>query len=187
MSFSYYTSPKFVFKEGARVKGGVDAQTIGETLSQIEREEGGITPEAVVEVARPEDSPLHPCFTWDDRVAAEEYRKGEARNLVRVVRVEVEEQQASVPAFVNVKLVDAGASRSGFSAYVSGEKVAKTIGMFDHAWRAAQDRMAAAQRSLEDLERMVEAYGGTDGGERVELVRQAMEGIAAARQVLADN
>jgi len=182
MSFSYYSSPKFTFKPGARVKGGVDAQTIGEALSDIEREEGAITPEAVVDSARPEDSPLHPCFTWDDRVAAEEFRKSEARNLVRVVRVEAPEAAPSIPAFVNVQQTDEGAARTTFSAYVSSEKVAKNVGMFDYAWRAAHERVMSAQRSLADLERMVEAYGGESDQERAEVVRLALAEVEAASQ-----
>ena len=183
MTFSYYQNPKFVFKQGARVKGNVDAQTIGESLSQIEQEEGGVTAEAVVDAARPEEAPLHPCFTWDDSVAAEEYRKGEARNLVRVVQVEVEEQQPAVTAFVNVRMTDPGTNNTT-TAYVSGKKVAQNVGMFDHAWRAAKSRVDSAQRSLEDLERMVEAYGGEADKDRVDLVRQAIEGVKTAGAAL---
>ena len=38
MSFSYYTdtnNPKYVFTQGARVKGGVEAQIVGEALARI--------------------------------------------------------------------------------------------------------------------------------------------------------
>lgn len=186
MSFSYHQHPKFTFKPGSRVKGGVDAQTIGEALSQIEKEEGGVTPESVVDAARPEDAPMHPCFTWDDSVAAEEYRKSEARNLVRVIQVEVQEREPAVTAFVNVQMVDPGAN-TGSTAYVSGEKVAKDVGMFDHAWRAAKGRVDSAQRSLEELERMVSAYGGEAHKDQADLVRQAIDSVKAASEVLSND
>ena len=185
MSFSYYTSPKYSFKPGARVKGGVDAQVIGETLSQIAEEHGGIAPEAVVEAARPESSPLHPCFTWDDSVAANEFRKGEARNLVRVVQVEPTTSVAPVPAFVNVTTVDAGAGRQSFSHYVPSSVVAKDVDLFDSAWRSAYERVESARRGLLDLERLMDAYGG--GSERAELVRQALKGVGAAGRAMAKD
>jgi hypothetical protein len=47
--------------------------------------EGCITPEAVVEAARPEDAPLHGLFPWDDKVAADKYRLMRARAIIRSV------------------------------------------------------------------------------------------------------
>jgi hypothetical protein len=47
--------------------------------------EGVIRAEDVVAAARPEKSPLHRFFTWDDTEAAERYRIYEARNLLRCV------------------------------------------------------------------------------------------------------
>ncbi len=41
-------------------------------------------PEAVVEAARNEDSPLHNRFEWDDGEAAERYRLWQARLLINV-------------------------------------------------------------------------------------------------------
>ena len=178
-------APRYSFKPGARIKGGVDAQTVGETLHQIAEEEGGITPAVVVNVSRPEDAPLHPCFTWDDAVAAEEHRKSEARNLVRVVRVEPTEEQAPVPAFVNITRVDEGASRKSFSYYVPSDVVATDANLFDSAWRAAYERVESARRGLQDLERLVETYGG--GADRSELVRQALKGVDAARAAMAQD
>ncbi len=46
---------------------------------------GVITPKLIVDAARPEDSPLHGQFTWDDTEAAEKYREWQARALLRVV------------------------------------------------------------------------------------------------------
>lgn len=45
---------------------------------------GIISPRDVVDAAKNEASPLHPFFEWDDSVAAEKYRLGEARNLLRI-------------------------------------------------------------------------------------------------------
>lgn len=45
--------------------------------------DGKITPHALVEAARTESQPLHNHFTWDNLVAAEQYRLLEARRLLR--------------------------------------------------------------------------------------------------------
>lgn len=41
----------------------------------------------LVEAARPESSPLHTHFEWNDGIAAEEYRLVQAAGLVRQIRV----------------------------------------------------------------------------------------------------
>jgi hypothetical protein len=42
-----------------------------------------LTPEQLVQESRPDAAPLHPEFTWDDRVAAEQWRENEAAKLLR--------------------------------------------------------------------------------------------------------
>lgn len=44
---------------------------------------GEITPEQVVEDARPVDSPLHPYFEWNDSLAAHNWRIEQARRLLQ--------------------------------------------------------------------------------------------------------
>lgn len=40
-----------------------------------------ITPENIVDLARDEDTELHKCFQWDDSIAAENWRKQQARQI----------------------------------------------------------------------------------------------------------
>ena len=47
----------------------------------------GLTPEAVVNEARDEDSVLHRDFQWNDAVAGELYRLQEARKIIRAIVV----------------------------------------------------------------------------------------------------
>lgn len=60
-------------------------------LSQLrdvqEQHSGILTPTAVVDAARPVDAPLHPCFEWNDTIAAERFRQEQAKVLIRSVRV----------------------------------------------------------------------------------------------------
>lgn len=73
----------------------VDAQTAGEELHRIYQEKGRLDAPDIVNESRPEEAPLHPCFEWDDAVAAEKYREVQAGNLVRciVTTYETEEQK----------------------------------------------------------------------------------------------
>lgn len=76
-----------------------------EALKAIARRDGGLLrPAAVVENARPEDSPLHGAFEWDDGKAAEQYRLEQAQHLIRSFKIEVERDGKSVevPVFVNL-------------------------------------------------------------------------------------
>lgn len=48
---------------------------------------GALTPAAVVDAARPKGHPLHDRFEWDNKVAGEAYRRYQAADLIRSVRV----------------------------------------------------------------------------------------------------
>lgn len=67
-----------------------------------DRNDGLLTPDAVVAAARPRDSALHGFFTWDNRAAADAHRLNEARTLIRSVRVDIKVDRVIVatPYFV---------------------------------------------------------------------------------------
>lgn len=85
-------------------------EVVQEVLEGLLEEHGEITPELVVDAARPADSPIHSQFEWDDSVAAEAHRRGQARKLIRKVRVvygvDPEGRDKSVRAFVSVRQPD---------------------------------------------------------------------------------
>jgi len=83
----------------------VPAQTAGEELSRLYQVHGKLEPSDIVDVSRPEDAPLHPCFEWDDVVAAEKYRETQAGGIIRaLVTVDNEHKENSdVRAFVHVE------------------------------------------------------------------------------------
>lgn len=81
---------------------GISATKINDELNTLEK----VTPKAVVEKARDENTELHACFEWDDTIAAQKHREQQARvmlsNLV-VVRKEADKKKATpVRLFVNV-------------------------------------------------------------------------------------
>ena len=65
----------------------VSAQTAGEELHRIYTDKGQLKPADVVDESRPTSAPLHPCFEWNDEVAAEKYREVQAGNLIRSITV----------------------------------------------------------------------------------------------------
>ena len=87
------------------------AQVFGERLQEIRDLEGGLTPEVVLEYARNKKDPLHRFFQWNDLRAAELYRRGQARILIR--DISVERNGIRVRAFESVKVQLAETKNAG--------------------------------------------------------------------------
>jgi hypothetical protein len=66
-------------------------------LEKIRAENGGLTRQTVVDAARPKRAPLHDQFTWDDRLAGEQFRLIEAGNLIRRVGLRVIDEPSGGP------------------------------------------------------------------------------------------
>ena len=90
----------YQWKSASRIK--TNAQTAGEICENLERTVG-LTAQNLLEVSRPEDAPLHNEFEWNDSVAAEKYRKNQARYIIRMLCVAPEkEDKPPVRAFFTV-------------------------------------------------------------------------------------
>jgi hypothetical protein len=63
-----------------------DARIIGPVLSELQQQ-GKTDPGDLIEVARSSNCPLHSFFEWDDAKAGGLYREGQAREMLRSVRV----------------------------------------------------------------------------------------------------
>lgn len=94
-------------KDAAGPTGKVKAKDAGKIIKRLEKKHGGATPTAIVDEARPDDSPIHPWFEWDDSAAAEKYRQEQARSMVQQIVVVCESEGEGEPiecrAFVTVK------------------------------------------------------------------------------------
>lgn len=85
----------------------VPAQEAGEHIEELDKKYGEVTPEILLEDARPEGSLLHPLYEWCDDVAAEKYRLQQSGKILRelvVVKVDHPEFEPDVPvrAFIPV-------------------------------------------------------------------------------------
>lgn len=95
----------------------MSTSTYEEILRSIAAQhEGVLTPEDVLDFARPEDSPLHSYFEWDDSIAGEKYRYRQAAGLitkVKVTRVVSPTRTVEVRAFLPIKEDEAGEAIKG--------------------------------------------------------------------------
>jgi hypothetical protein len=76
---------QYVWAAGARFN--LDPAVFATRYEALRQQFGVVTSERVLEDARPEDSPLHKAFEWDDRTAAEEYRRRQASDMLRCLQV----------------------------------------------------------------------------------------------------
>ena len=109
------------------------------------REDGSLTPEAVVKDARKKDSPLHPFFEWDNEAAAAAHRIEQARYLIRSVDIVITQDDGGEPknvrAFVSIE----------------GDGEAKYIDTLA-AMNDPDHRRAVVARALEELEHWRKRY-----------------------------
>jgi hypothetical protein len=106
------------FYEWSTQSFSASAQVVGETVERLATVNGGVCPPgALVDEARPVESPLHTLFQWDDSQAADAFRKQQARKVINSIRVtqrtgDDEHPAPSYPAFVSVvKIDDSGVNR----------------------------------------------------------------------------
>ena len=93
------------YKAKRGLPGGVSPQLIGERIEIIKIRNGGfVTADMLVKEAKKKTSPLHGCFTWDDKEAGKLRRLDEARWILRTITVEVETDDEPIitRAFVSV-------------------------------------------------------------------------------------
>jgi len=80
-------------------------EVLAAEMARLEEEHGYLTPEILLESARPKSSVLHPYFTWDQKKAAEEYRLHEASRYIRQIKITVtahDQAEVKVRQFVHV-------------------------------------------------------------------------------------
>lgn len=131
-------------------------------LDSIRQEKGELTPQTVVDSARPASHPLHSRFEWNNKVAGEAYRRVQARELIRSVMVRYgepseTEEAKSVRAFVAVP------SPEG-SSYQPVEDVAQdefsrelVLRDMEREWKALHRRYSAFKEFAEMVRATIEA------------------------------
>jgi hypothetical protein len=86
-----------------------------------QRHGGELTPQIVLDEARGTDHPLHQRFTWDDAEAAERYRREQAHQLIRSVKISYIKRDGNID---NVRAFQAIRGPSGY-VYEPSEEVVR--------------------------------------------------------------
>ena len=153
---------EYKYKAGSIHK--VPAQVAGETCDRLANSDGGLTPQRMVDDARPEDSPMHEEFEWDDRIAGEKYRIEQARAVIRhivVVRSDIQTERELKLVLDNsdeVETVRSSEDEIGSKEDVqdrgfvsTGERLTKYVSLesalTNKEWR--KNLLAAAMRDLQ--------------------------------------
>lgn len=93
----------YKWKTGSRIIA--DANAAAAQFEQLEKE-GRLNAENVVSVNKPEDAVLHGEFEWRNKVAADEWRKHQARHLMNCLCVvavnEESKEETTVRALFNI-------------------------------------------------------------------------------------
>lgn len=125
--------------------GDLTADKAMAELERIREKRGELKPEYVVEESKDEKAVLHGCFQWDDTIAAQMWRKEQARQLIKNITVTIvdEKVSATIRAVVNV-----ATSASNGRSYVP-----VTQAILDDV--AYKDLLAQAK---EEMERFIVKY-----------------------------
>lgn len=181
----------YVWRQGSWVAGNIDANDAAEVLNRIAARDGVIQAQAVVDEAKPKHSPIHPAFEWKDGVAANEYRKWQARQLVRSVRaVRDEPRDPSQPIKARVVTDTAPAfffAGSGTtdspSGYYPSAQVVSDLDLYHRALEEATLKLKSAERAVQELTRLAEKAEQRD---RLASLTIAVNGLMVAQAALRD-
>lgn len=130
-----------------------------EALKAIAKRDGGLLrPQAVVEAARPEDSPLHGAFCWDDTEAARLYRLDQAQRLIRRFTIEIESdgETVDIPVFINVSS-DRSSGRD-VNPYRMTQDVMKSEDLLAAAEKDALEQLRGIRNRYKNIKRLSDVW-----------------------------
>ena len=152
----------YQWKPKSRVGIAIDAQAAGEALETLRvRNNGQLTPTAVVTAAKAKRSVLHSAFEWNDGKAASLYREDQARYLLRSITVMVDEdaeEPKPIRAFVSVTQ-DESQSYTSIAHAMSDEGLRQQV--LDRAWKELKD-FRERYRDYKELAEILAAIDNTE-------------------------
>lgn len=125
------------------------------------RENGHLTPEAIVEAARNKRSKLHSYFTWDDGEAAEKWRLAEAGYLIRRIKLTVIRRAAdekSVVLTMTREFHSRGSLRGKGGSYEPIAEIMRDDDKQDELLQQALAELAAYRRKYAGLKLLAEVW-----------------------------
>lgn len=110
----------------------------------IQKRDGLVTPESIVDEATPISSPIHDMFEWDDDKAGYEYRLWQARKAIKQVKVIIDKKVVN-----NFESVIVATEKGSKRGYVT------TVEIMKH--KDLKEQVLA--KALANLEYWYESYG----------------------------
>lgn len=133
----------------------IDPNYVGQTIEKIEERDGFCHPAALVNEARPEDSPLHPLCEWDDHTAAERHREDQMRRVISSLTV-VGAPVKDSPAFISVRI----STEKG--SYISTVRAKENRQYLDFALMEAKRQLSYVRRRYGMLKELQEVWKAID-------------------------
>ena len=165
---------------------GIPAQVIGEELDRICKQNGGtLEASKVVDEARDKNAPLHPAFEWDDSKAAEEYRVGQARMIIRVVirTDDADGNQSRTRQYIHIpKRLSTNDNDSREGSYHPISAVIESPDLYAAALSALSAKLRAANDAVEELQNAAIASKTVNKNQlaAIEILVQTMQAATAA-------
>jgi len=141
-------------------------KTVSEELAEIQRQNNGLLdPQMVVDYARNPETALHSRFEWDDTEAAEKYRLWQARQIIRMELVVIEEpvtkQTIQIRQYVSLPSdrIITGRERKGYREITS---VLKDDEKRQELFKAAKQDMIIFKRKYQMLQQVSKVINAID-------------------------
>lgn len=158
----------YAFKDRASRVKGLGAQTIGDELERIRRDDpSAFGPRKVVKEARKPASPIHAAFEWDNHEASMKWREHQARNLINCVVVEYGESRSQ--AFVSTQFVREESDETEMPAgghYTAIESVMDNAGQRENLIQHVFDRLERMRRDYGSLRQFTSVWAAIDKAKR---------------------
>lgn len=140
----------------------VNAQQAGEIMQSL-ADKGMLTAQNLVEIARPESSPLHKGFEWDDIEAAKKYRRQQATIMIRAITVSETEVVSGGNEAITVKvfnLTEKGESYQSLKAILLDDDSADCLMLKAKAelssFRAKYNQLKRLAKIMGDIDELLE-------------------------------
>lgn len=161
-------------------------QGVQQVAQELYEKHGKLTPSALVDAAKPKDSPAHCGFEWNDKKAGHEYRLWQARGWFRRIEIRTEpdaepERLINVPKIVIAK-ADEEEGREG--EYQLPSVLIQRPDEFARALDQAQAKFTAARRALDELYAVAERTERSDNAAIIAQMAKAAELWASALQAM---
>ena len=128
-----------------------DAQLVANEIAELGEE---VTPEQIVEAAKDESKELHKCFEWNDNIAAENWRKYQARKILGLLVIRETEDKTAVPLRVFYKNDNGG--------YKPSEKIFRIDDEYQKLLQTAWAELRAFKNKYARLQELSEIFALID-------------------------